>query len=71
MSQSIVWSIPASVIEESVKLKHSLEGPASVWACGFDEVGLNVFVVIDVDESDIDKFDVNDYHMLEEGELIQ
>ncbi len=73
MSQSIVWSIPSELVEDTIRSKLQLEGPISVWAAGFDEVGLSVFVVLDVDECDIDKLfgDDMDCHVLEEGEQVQ
>jgi hypothetical protein len=73
MSQSIVWSIPNEIVEAAFRAKMKLDEPVTAWASGFDEVGLNVFIVFDVDECDIDKLMVDglDCHVLEEGEQVQ
>lgn len=73
MSKSVAWLIPTELIEYAICSKAQLSGPVSVYGAGFDEVGEQVFVIIDVEEEDLDRLladDVGAYE-LDEGELVQ
>jgi len=73
MSKSFAWAVPRDVIECAIKSNLNLDSAVSVWGAGFDEIGCTVFVVFEVDDSDIDKLFSHDMdcHELEEDELIQ
>lgn len=73
MSASIIWSIPAEVIEQAVQNQLGLESPVSVWGAIFDEVGLQLGVIIEIDDSDIGKLGLDDIecHFLDSDELVQ
>ena len=73
MSRSVVWAIPNELIEHAIRSQAHIDGPVSVWAAGMDEVGEQVFVVLDIDEEDFEKLCMEDLdvHEFEEGELVQ
>jgi hypothetical protein len=73
MSKSIVWPIPAEHIEELLRIKHNLESPCSIWAAGFDTVGMQVCMVAEVEDADAEKLLSADssMHEFEESDLIQ
>lgn len=73
MSKSVVWAIPNELIELAIQSQVQISGPVCVWAAGMDEVGEQVFVVIDIEEEDFAKLCLEDMdvHELEDGELIQ
>jgi len=73
MSKSIVWPIPAEHIEELLRIKHKLENPCSIWAAGFDNVGLQVCMVAEMEDEDaarVLEMD-NSMHEFEETDFIQ
>lgn len=73
MSSSIVWAVPTSTIEEAVTANLGLESMVKLWGCVFDDVGLNVGFIIEVDDVDMDRIHVDDMEVyeLEDGELVQ
>jgi len=73
VTKSIVWPIPAEHIEELLRIKHKLENPCSIWAAGFDNVGLQVCMVAELEDSDAERVLANDesMHEFEEADFIQ
>ena len=73
MSKSIVWPIAAEHVEELLRIKHQLESPCSIWAAGFDEIGCQVCMVVEVTDEDAERLLMGDdsFHEFEESDLIQ
>ena len=73
MSSTVVVGIPSGIIEAAIRSTLDLEEPVSLWGAVWDEVGLNVGFVIEVDSVDLDKLGLSevDVHFLENGEQLQ
>jgi len=69
---SVVWPISSEFVEQLIESKYRLDSPVRVWAAGFDEVGSQVCIILEVDECDVEKLGIErEFLELDEGDLIQ
>ena len=71
MTTNLIWPIDVDNVQDMLRVKNKLEYPVSVWACGLSEDGDQIFVAIEVDDSDLEKLGCDEFSLYEEGEPVQ
>ncbi len=71
MTTNVIWPIEIDNVQDMIRVRHKLEYPVSVWACGISETGDHILVAIEIDDDDLDKLGCDEFSLYDEGEVIQ
>ena len=71
MSTNLIWPIEIDNVQDLLRVKHKLEYPVNIFACGLDECGDHILIAVEVDDGDLDKLGCDAFTMYDEGEAIQ
>lgn len=71
VTTNLIWPIEIDNVQDLLRVKHKLEYPVSIFACGLSETGDHILIAVEVEDCDLDRLGCDAFSLYDEGEAIQ